>query len=54
MGLFDSVNKPAQKPSGYSSDTNRTEEIVFEKVYLSTYAQHKNDAFFPDKADTSK
>ena len=37
-----------------SSDPAPSEEIVFEKVYLSTYAQHKNDAFFPDKADTSK
>ena len=32
MGLFDSVNKSAPKPSGYSSDSNRTEEIVFEKL----------------------
>ena len=32
MGLFDSVNKSAQKPSGYSSGGSRTEEIVFDRL----------------------
>ncbi len=36
------------------SNAEPSVEIKIEKVYLSTYAQHKNDAFFPDKPDSSK
>ncbi len=37
-----------------SSSAELAEEIKFTKVYLSTYGQHKNDSFFPDKQDSSK
>lgn len=37
-----------------SSNAQPAQEIKFTKVYMSTYGEHKNDSFFPEKGEDSK
>ncbi len=51
---MDVYEKICAAGTGDESKKDPTEEIKFTKVYLSTYGQHKNDSFFPDKTSESK
>lgn len=43
----------ASEPTGADSP-RPSSEIKFTKVYMSTYGEHKNDGFFPEKSNSEK